>query len=227
MPVVDNFRLQSDWTKALRQPVLNPAHWLGLQFQPQLTVKLLAEATELCRPAIAYDVFPLTKREYDCLFAIGDSQCLDSPVVTTVFGDASEVALVLATIGPRLDERVAEYNSQGAEDCSQLLDYIGTLAVGEVGRIAYEFVEALAAAKGMKASMPLNPGTSHWPIEGQQAFFDLLPAADIGLGLTGSYLMYPRKSLSMAVGLGHNVLTADSGSSCDYCDGREICWQTD
>jgi len=61
-----------------------------------------------------------------------------------------------------------------------------------------------------------------WPVDkGQPQIFTLLDAAEIGVKLTPSYLMLPRKSLSLAIGIGSNVLV--EGTTCDYCTMKDTC----
>ena len=93
----------------------------------------------------------------------------------------------------------------------------------EVGRVAYDLIEDLAKSKGLNASIPLNPGTSHWPLSGNKVLTELVPAAAIGIEMLDSGLLRPFKSISFAVALGEHVLTPAEGSSCDYCDTRDLC----
>jgi hypothetical protein len=97
------------------------------------------------------------------------------------------------------------------------------LAVSEVGEIAYEEIRRLAESHGLKASVPLNPGTTHWPMASQSLFFDLLPLASVGFSLVPPGLIHPRHSISMAIGLGDDVLTPEEGSSCNFCAEPELC----
>jgi hypothetical protein len=122
-----------------------------------------------------------------------------------------------------LEERASEYQAARNYLAGFALDLIGSAAVDEVGQAAYGLIEDLASAKGLKASIPLNPGTSHWPISGNKVLAELVPAAAIGIETLDSGLMRPFKSISFAVGLGEHVLTPAEGSSCDYCDTRDLC----
>ena len=57
--------------------------------------------------------------------------------------------------------------------------------------------------------------------EGQQQIFALLDAGSIGVSLRESGLMEPIKSVSLVVGLGHDL--GQAGRSCDYCAMRGLC----
>jgi len=61
-----------------------------------------------------------------------------------------------------------------------------------------------------------------WAVEvGQKQIFTLLDTEKIGLKLTSSSLMIPRKSVSMVVGLGPEVMKG--AGTCAYCGLRETC----
>ena len=57
-------------------------------------------------------------------------------------------------------------------------------------------------ARGLQASTPISPGHADWALAEQRVLFVLLPDAETGVTLTQTFLMYPRKSLGMVVGLG-------------------------
>jgi len=181
-----------------------------------------AEMHGLLRPAFAYESYPVTGSEPGAL-VIGDGHRLSSPVVAQLFAAAREVVLLAYTIGPLLEARVAGHRAQGDTLSSYVLDTLGSLAVTALGRLAHDHVKRLAAERGLRASIPLNPGTSHWPIEDHRLFLSLIPAAAIGLRLSDNYLLCPIKTNSLAIALGHDVLTDAEGSSCDYCARPELC----
>ena len=61
-----------------------------------------------------------------------------------------------------------------------------------------------------------------WPVEeGQPQIFRLLGEAGAAVRLTPSYMMIPRKSLTMIMGIGVEMKSA--GRTCDFCAMRESC----
>ena len=221
MPVIKEFAIPLDATEAIR----------GSDFLSRLAERpawremyesALAEAGDLVRPAIAYAVHPIAGADGERLI-IADGRALESGVVARLFAGAPEVVLAIFTIGPLLEERVAEHQAAGDYPAGFALDLVGALAVNEVGQVAYRAIEELAASRGVRASIPLNPGTSHWPLTGNRVLLELVPAAEIGIEVLESGLLQPFKSISYAVVLGEDVLTPDQGSSCDYCDTRDLC----
>ena len=222
MPVVTDFPLTLDPARLLRRYGREVGALVERPELRQVYEAALAEAGTLIRPAIAYAVHPVVAAGAERLL-IAEGQALDSPVVARLFAAASEIVLAIYTIGPLLEERAAEYQAARNYVPGFALDLVGSAAVDEVGQITYALIENLAKAKGLKASIPLNPGTSHWPLAGNKVLTQLVPAEAIGIETLDSGLLRPFKSISFAVALGESVLTPAEGSSCDYCDTRHLC----
>ena len=222
MPVVTDFPLTLDPARLLQRYGRAVSALIDRPELRQVYEVALAEARTLIRPAIAYAVHPVVVAEAERLI-IGEGQALESPVVAHLFAEASEVVLAIYTIGPLLEERATEYQAARNYLSGFALDLVGSAAVDEVGQVTYALIEDLAKAKGLKASIPLNPGTSHWPLSDNKVLTELVPTADIGIETLESGLLRPFKSISFAVALGENVITPAEGSSCDYCDTRHLC----
>lgn len=184
--------------------------------------RAVEEGKALARPAIAYDVFPVTAVEPERLI-VGEGQALESRVVASLFGRAPEVVLMLFTVGRALEERVAALGNAGDYPVAFALDAAGSLMLGKAGEVGYSIIEEMAKARGTKASIPLNPGTSHWPMSGQRLVAELVGASEIGVEAKESGVLSPFKSIAFAVALGDDVLTPAEGSSCDYCERRDLC----
>jgi len=188
----------------------------------QMFEAAFAEARQLIHPAIAYAIHPVVRAEPDRLI-VADGSALESPVLASLFAEAPEVVAMIYTIGPELEARVAEYGKANDVLAGFTLDVTGSLAVNEVGVVGYSLIEGLARERGVKASIPLNPGTSHWPMSGQRVIAGLVPAQEIGIEVLDSGLLRPFKTIAFAVGLGSSVITPAEGSSCDYCETRDLC----
>jgi hypothetical protein len=155
--------------------------------------------------------------------AVGDGIVLESAVVASLFGGAPEVVLMAFTIGRKLEDRVDALSKGSDVILSFTLDIIGSLAVSNLGKGAYSLIEGLAAQRNTKASIPLNPGTTHWPMSGQRVIAEATGAGEAGIEALASGVLRPYKTLSFAVALGDSVITPAEGSSCDYCENRDAC----
>lgn len=222
MPVLKEFAFALDPSRAIRRRSDRLSRLVDRPAWRKMSESALAEARDLIRPGIAYAVHPVTGADGERLI-IADGQALESAVVARLFAGAPEVVLAIFTIGPLLEERVAKHQAAGDYPASFALDLIGSLAVNEVGQVAHGVIQDLAASRGVRASIPLNPGTTHWPLSGNHVLVELVPAAEIGVEALESGLLKPFKTISYAVALGKDVLTPDQGSSCDYCETRDLC----
>jgi hypothetical protein len=220
LPVLSGFELGLDKQEALRflrrrgAPVQEA--WL------EAVDQAIDEAQRLVRPAVAYDVFPVAAAEPSRLI-VGHGHALESPVVASLFARAPEVVLMVFTIGPLLEERVAALGAAGDYPVAFALDIVGSVMLGKAGDVGYRAIEDLARARSTRASIPLNPGTTHWPMSGQRLVAELVDAKQIGVEARESGILHPFKSIAFAVALGDDVLTPAEGSSCDYCENRDLC----
>jgi hypothetical protein len=222
VPVLRDLAFSLDAVEAARRRGGRLAQLVERPAWRQIYEPAIEEARDLIRPAVAYAVHPVAGAE-DGRLLVADGQALESAVVARLFSGAPEVALVIFTIGPLLEERVERYHAEGDLPAGIALDLIGSIAVNEVGKFAFAALEDLAASKRVRASIPLNPGTTHWPLSGNRVLVELIPASEIGVEALDSGLLRPFKSISYAVALGPDVLTPDQGSSCDYCETRDLC----
>jgi hypothetical protein len=115
-----------------------------------------------------------------------------------VFAGAVRVALAICTIGPRLESAAASL-MEGDVLRGLILDAFGSQAVGEVSRAIVRDIEARAREQGFVPSKRFAPGYRSWPVEEQALLFGRLPAGLIGVRLTDSFMMVPRKSYSFRV----------------------------
>ena len=166
MPVLSDFKVDLDKEEALRfvrqrQGSPRPEAWL------EAVDRAVEEALRLVRPAVAYDVFPVTAAEPSRLI-VGEGHALESAVVASLFARAPEVVLMVYTIGPLLEERVGALGSAGDYPVAFALDIVGSVMLGKAGEVGYAVIEEMAKERGTRASIPLNPGTSHWPMSGQR-----------------------------------------------------------
>jgi len=182
--------------------------------------EVLEEAQSLLAPAALYTLLPVRAVEHEQIL-LDSGAVFAGPLASRALAGAAELAVAVCTIGSALEERSSALFAAGHLLQGLAMDGAGTAAIrllsGAVGvRICDE-----ATARGLSAGMSASPGQEGWPITQQRTLFDLLPAEKIGVHLTDSYLMLPRKSVSFVVGLGPDM-HADA-VPCDFCSKRERC----
>jgi hypothetical protein len=104
-----------------------------------------------------------------------------------------------------------------------LLDGIGSAAVDSLAEEFCGFVTNEASSRGYEAGGPINPGMPGFPITAQWRLLELVPAQEIGVSLTSSGMMIPRKSVSMVMGIGPQMAKWSRAEVCARCSLRETC----
>jgi hypothetical protein len=182
--------------------------------------EMLGEAQALLAPAALYAILPVRGLEHEQV-ALGPGATFSGSLAARALAGATELAVVVCTIGPALEDRMAALFAAGEPLQALALDGAGTAAVGQLAGMVGVRICDEATTRGLSVGMRASPGQEGWPITQQRVLFDLVPAGKIGVQLTPSCLMLPRKSVSFVVGLGPG-LRADA-VPCDFCSKRERC----
>ncbi|MFW6140815.1 MAG: vitamin B12 dependent-methionine synthase activation domain-containing protein [Acidobacteriota bacterium] len=116
-----------------------------------------------------------------------------------VFKDAEKVALCLCTIGPELEERSSQLIKKGEILKGYIVDAFGSEASEEIARQSDRIIARKAMNMNLWPSKRFSPGYGIWELKEQQYVFDVLPSDKIGVHLTDTYMMIPRKSVSYRI----------------------------
>ncbi len=182
------------------------------------------EGPALLSPRVEWRRLRVLSRDGERLLLEGGAE-LSAPLVARRLSEAREVVAIVATIGRVLETAV---DAMSARDLPRALalDAFGTAAVEALAAAARRRVGELAANEGLRATLPLGPGMRGWPLDpGQRQLFGLFGAAPAGVRLCAGSVMDPRKSLSMVVGLGRDVV--EGGRTCDLCAAAGRCRHRD
>lgn len=190
----------------------------------------IERSRNLIRPRAVYEWIPvlgvegedllLKRRERDQEFRIRIGPHADLMA-------KSELALVsIVTIGDQLNGWVSELNQSRQMLESYLVDSVGVVALGEVGKTVRGVAESEAESRGWGVSPSLAPGSLHgWSIEGQHDICDLVPPDRIGVHLNESGMLIPIKSAASLIGLGPTYKSKKVGSVCRFCVRAGTCWR--
>lgn len=175
----------------------------------------------LLEPTVAFETHIITEIDQSKLSLTNVN--LHSPLFASSMLNAKELAVVLCTIGPRLEHKVTEYLGKNEPLRGILLDGIGSAAVDLLTQEICRHIAGIASTRGYQASSPLSPGTSNFPITEQKQLFQLVPSEQIGVRLSGSGIMVPRKSTSMVIGIGQGMKVRVQEEVCAHCNLSRTC----
>ena len=189
-----------------------------------ITKELLGEVRKLhlLKPSFAYNIYSITSIDHDELL-LEANLALHGWLLPSFLSDAGQVSVAVCTIGPALEEKVTKYASKKETLRSLLLDGIGSAAVDSLSQEVCRFMLHEASSHGYQVSSPLNPGMPGFPLKEQRQLMKMVPAQDIGLTLTKSGIIVPRKSESMVFGMGPNMKHWTQAERCAHCPLYEFC----
>lgn len=158
-------------------------------------------------------------------YSIGenDQRLIDRHHLPKPLHKAELLAFGVSTIGIALEEKVDELMKEGDYALSNILDSVGSAAVNETADRLGKEVLGYSRDNELKNTRAFSPGSgaSHWKIKNQRLIFDSLNPAEIGVNLTSSFTMLPKKSSSFVIGLGKEVQQANDLYSCEGCKRRD------
>jgi hypothetical protein len=164
----------------------------------------------LLESAIACEIYTITE--------LGEQ-----PLLPSVLPTAEELAVAVCTIGPGLENQASEYFKQGEPLRGMLLDGIGSAAVDSLTEEVCKFIAGEASSRGYEASSPISPGMPGLPLTEQWQLLSMVPAQDIGVSLTPTGMMVPRKSASMVIGMGPQMAKWTRAEVCARCHLKKTC----
>jgi hypothetical protein len=223
MPVNRDISLNLKTGAILRREGFNGHSRIKPEIERILLEQLaLVKTANLLEPAITYEIYPLTSSSHKQLFPRDPTALLQSSLLL-LLPDAQELVFVVGTIGPKLEKQVTEYNNKGEALRGLLLDGIGSAAVDSLTQQTCKLITGEASARGYQMSSPISPGMPGLPITAQQQLLTIASAREIGVNLTSSGMMVPRKSASMVVGLGLKMPTWTRAEVCAHCSLNKTC----
>ena len=223
MPVVNDVSLDINDEYVLRREGLKA----GGNIRPEIKNVIreliaVVENESLLQPAIAYEIF--TGEEMDRRqSSLTHESSMHGRLLTSLIPNLKEIAVAVCTIGPMLEAQVTDYAQSGKTLRALLLDGIGSAAVDLLSVETGNIINGEVMSRGYRIGRPFNPGMPCLPLTEQGWLLDLVHAEDIGVNLTSSSVMIPRKSVSVVIGAGYNMQTWTLADTCATCSLNKTC----
>jgi hypothetical protein len=225
MPLLTQFDLGIEVDQVLRAQGADPAKIR--ERSPRLVdtaEKAIDMGAPLLEPKVLYQEFEVDSLRHE-RFKLSGGGTLSGKLISQHMAPAEKMVAILCTVGSKLEE----YSSKEMASNPVLglaLAGVGSAAVELIANNVCAEIEHQYTEDGLQATIPLSPGMVGWTVEeAQPQIFNLLNGEDVGVSLTSSYVMIPRKSLTMVLGAGRDIHI--EGSTCDYCSMRETCQYKD
>ena len=176
---------------------------------------------ELASPALSYTVKKIQNIEKDTV-RIGGGVPFKSPILAKVLAPCEEAVFFVVTIGSAIEEEVARLNDGGRLTDAYILDRLGSLTAEYTVNTFYGHMKRHYGKKGFGLTLRFSPGYCDWPITEQKKLFHLVDTDRIGVTMTASCLMHPRKTVSGIFGLYRRNAEGKPRlyNPCAHCDNR-------
>ena len=182
--------------------------------------RALDEGKELLRPAVLYRQLQVKETRHDQLILENQFK-LSGEIVSRHLISVQSIIAIICTIGKELENYASRFSDSNLS-YGLALDGVGSAGVESLANAVCNYFEKENLKKGFRTTMPLSPGMLGWPVEkGQPILFEILQPGKIGIALNPQYMMSPRKSVSILIGVGKEL--GNSGNPCDYCAMNAIC----
>ena len=113
-----------------------------------------------------------------------------------------KAAFFMVTIGPALEDQIQDLLRRDEATEAFVLDAIGSETADEAANVLHRnILSDLARGQGMKVTPRFSPGYGDWPVTVQPDMLRICEGHRIGISVTESCLMIPRKSVSAVAGL--------------------------
>jgi hypothetical protein len=223
MPIVCDIHLSLKTREVLRRQGLGK----GAKVRPEIKIliqELLASVKKarLLEPAVAYEYYTVSSMNGSQI-SLDGGKAINGSLIPAIFPEAKELAVILCTIGPRLEKQVTDYSKSNEAMRGMILDGIGSTAVDMTALEALKLIASEVSSRGYEISSPVNPGMSGFPLTEQWNLLGLVNADEIGVSLTASAVLVPRKSASMVIGIGPKMTRWTQAEVCARCSLRETC----
>lgn len=198
---------------------------LGYNGNPVLSRKIenrimenICHSHEILKPEALYTERDIKEICYDTLI-LNDNINLKSSGLVHAVRKCQKVIVFLVTIGKTLDQKINKLMNQKRLTEAYLLDSIGSVAVEGVAADLQRIIDEDLQNHFKKTSLRFSPGYCDWKLQEQKKIFHILDTDLIGVKLSPSYLMSPRKSISGIFGIGdERDMKDDKTNPCCLCE---------
>lgn len=139
---------------------------------------------------------------------------------------AAKVYVMAVTIGEGVELRSAELFKENNYTLGLLVDAAATTAVEQVADQVNDLIEKEAAKAGYTTTWRFSPGYGNWNLDVQKDLAAIIGTGHIGLEVTDTFLLFPRKSVTAIIGcIPKGVLECENNSNlrpgikrgCSFC----------
>ncbi|MBR1420461.1 MAG: methionine synthase [Selenomonadaceae bacterium] len=193
--------------------------YAGLSRAENFSDELIAEACDdakiLITPRGVWEIY-----DYDCETQIVDNRIkLNGKSIGKHLATCEKLICLSATVGIEIETEITRRFSDGNYTSAILLDAAATSAIEQAADAVENSIKQKFSKDGFKTRWRFSPGYGDFPLEDQPQIFELSCASKIGICLTESMMLEPRKSITALVGLyrSSEKIMGQASRLCEIC----------
>lgn len=132
-----------------------------------------------------------------------------------------KVICMAVTVGEKIEQEITSRFKQNHYFDAMLMDAAATVAVEQAADELEKAVEPEFSKESYKMRWRFSPGYGDWNLTQQKNFFNVVGAKEIGMRLSISMMLIPRKSITAIIGLekiSENKKIPANNNPCENCD---------
>ena len=208
-----------------REEVLRYLEYKGQDIDNNL-VEIIEECRNIAKdrinPRYTFRVYSIKQKYKGIIELEGTNLILESNDLYEILKDCNECILMAATLGINIEKDIKKYS------CTELtkgiiIDSCATTAIEEVCDRVQNEIENNILKNGQYLTFRYSPGYGDLSIEKNTEILNILNGQkEIGLTITNSEIMIPRKLVIAIIGITDKKVEQDK-TSCSTCKNKSKC----
>lgn len=187
----------------------------------ELIENSIDEVENKTTPKKIFETYDIERQE-DGIYLKGTNLVLQGDDIKSCLENCDRVVLMAVTLGNEI-ERIIKLNERTNMTKAVIVDSIGTAFVEAICDDIENAIYNNYRAEGKSLSFRYSPGYGDLPLEIQARFLDTLNARRrIGLNITESNILIPRKSVTAILGIKSEVKEKIK-RTCENCANYSTC----
>jgi cobalamin-dependent methionine synthase I len=161
----------------------------------------IARAKRLMELRTSHRILRVASNDGACVRFEGSDFIIESGMVAKLLRKARYAVCIAATAGIALDQAVSSAMDGGEITEAVMMDAVGSETVeAAVDELHWKILNRLAGENGLKVTPRFSPGYGDWVLTVQEKLVESSGGGRIGISVTPSSLMIPRKSVTAVLG---------------------------
>lgn len=161
----------------------------------------IEKALEIVKLKGAGAILPINKIEASKII-LAEGITFESESLAKFLVDSKEVLLMAATSGPKIVEAISKDSTGKDVTAAVVFDAVASeMTDNALGWIINYFNRQLSRESKQLTSRRFSAGYGDFSLENQKIIYDVLKLGQLGISLSGKYMLIPEKSVTAVAGI--------------------------